>query len=337
MKKILVTGGAGYIGSHTVVELISAGFTPVIVDNFSNSEPWILERIVEISGVSPSFYEGDCTDAVFMDSVFKTEGDIDAVIHFAAYKAVGDSVLNPLRYYKNNLNATIVLLESMATAAVKKLVFSSSATAYGEPSETQFSESEELKKVASPYAGTKVMCEDIIESVTKTGVLHAVSLRYFNPIGAHPSGLLGELPKGVPNNLVPYITQSIAGIRGPITIFGNDYPTSDGTCVRDYIHVVDLALAHVASLQYLNKKTSKPYDFFNVGAGSGVSVLELLQTFEKVINGKIEYVIGERRDGDLAAYYADVKKIFEHMRWQTTYTLEDALTHSWNWQKNLKM
>ena len=270
-----------------------------------------------------------------MDSVFKTEGDIDAVIHFAAYKAVGESVANPLMYFRNNINTTIVLLESMAKHAVAKLVFSSSATAYGEPSKIQFSESEVLKKVASPYAATKVICEDIIESVTKTGILHAVSLRYFNPIGAHPSSLIGELPKGIPNNLVPYITQSIAGIRGPITVFGDDYPTPDGTCVRDYIHVVDLALAHIAALQYLNTKTSKSYDFFNVGSGSGVSVLELLKTFEKVIDNKIEYVIGKKREGDLAAYYADVTKIYEQMHWKTKYTLEDALTHSWNWQKKL--
>lgn len=335
MKKILVTGGAGYIGSHTVVELISAGYTPVIVDNFSNSEPWILDRIAQISGVTPSFYEGDCTDADFMDSVFLKEGDIDAVIHFAASKAVNESVREPLQYYKNNVGATVTVLESMRTHDVNKIVFSSSATVYGEAKVNPITEQEVLKSATSPYGSTKIICENIIEDVTKSTEIKGVSLRYFNPIGAHPSGLLGELPKGEPNNLVPFVTQSAASVRGPLRIFGNDYPTPDGTCVRDYIHVVDLALAHIASLRHLQIDATPAYDVFNVGTGTGVSVLELVTLFEKVNDLKVDYSFCARREGDVAVCYADVQKNRKIMKWRTLFSLEDSLRHAWLWQKSL--
>ena len=335
MEKVLVTGGAGYIGSHTAIELITAGYTPVIIDNFSNSEPWILERIQEITGVMPKCYVGDCTDSVFMDTVFTAESDIKSVIHFAAFKSVGESVQNPLKYYKNNIDSTIVLLDTMKKHGVSKLVFSSSATVYGELGKTKISESEPCKKATSPYAATKVMCEDIIEIVALKSHIQAISLRYFNPIGAHASGRIGELPKGVPNNLVPYITQSAAGLRDPLTIFGTDYDTEDGTCVRDYIHVVDLAQAHIASLAYLDARNTKPYDFFNVGTGSGVSVLELVTAFESATGLKVPYSMGQRREGDIDAYYADVQKISNVMHWSSALSLESALLDSWRWQQSL--
>lgn len=334
--KVLVTGGAGYIGSHTVVELFSAGHTPVIVDNFCNSEKWIIDRIEEISGKRPMVYEGDCADSVFLASVFKQEENIEAVIHFAGYKAVGESIENPLKYYRNNLNTLIALLEIMPKFGTEKLVFSSSATVYGESDTNPITETAPRKKAESPYGTTKMMCEDIIEDATKSVTpITAIALRYFNPIGAHTSGRIGELPKGVPNNLVPYITQTASGVREKLTIFGDNYNTPDGTCVRDFIHVVDLAKAHIASLKRLNSEDIPVYDVFNVGTGQGNSVLELVKLFEKVNNLKLSYEIGPRRAGDIVSCYAGVGKIEKEMGWQAEQTLEESLKDSWRWEQQL--
>jgi UDP-glucose 4-epimerase len=332
MQKVLVTGGAGYIGSHTVVELISAGLLPVIIDNFSNSEPWILDRVEEITAVKPALYIGDCSDADFVDSVFKTEKSITSVIHFAGFKAVGESVQNPLKYYKNNVGSTVAVLEAMARNSVTRFVFSSSATVYGEPDTNPILETAPRKQALSPYGATKAMCEDIVEDDAKSSSLKAVSLRYFNPIGAHTSGKIGELPKGVPNNLVPFITQTVAGIREKLTIFGTDYNTPDGSCIRDFIHVVDLARAHIAALRFLETKDTSFYDVFNVGTGKGTSVLELIRSFENINQVTVPHVIGARREGDIAEYYADPSKISMFMGWASEYSIETCLQDSWHWQ-----
>lgn len=335
--KILVTGGAGFIGSHTCVELLNNGYQPIIIDNFSNSQKWILDRIEQITGKKIIFYQGDCTDSVFLEDVFKKEKNITGAIHFAAFKAVGESMQKPLIYYKNNLNSLIVLLEVMQKFEVKNLVFSSSATVYGDPDTNPISETVPRKKANCPYGNTKTICEDIIkDTVTGNKNISALSLRYFNPIGAHPSGLIGELPLGAPNNLVPYVTQAAAGIREKLTIFGDDYPTPDGSGVRDFIHVVDLAQAHIKALKFLEEKKVPFYDIFNVGTGQGNSVLEIVETFEKINNVKVPYEIGPRRDGDIATCYADATKIKKVMNWQAQKSLEDSLRDAWNWQKNLK-
>lgn len=334
--KILVTGGAGFIGSHTVVELFAAGYTPIIIDNFSNSQPWIIDRIKEISGQFPIFYQGDCTDKTFLAEVFKKESDIAGVIHFAAYKAVGESMSKPLDYYSNNLFSLITVLKTMQIFGVKNLVFSSSATVYGEPESCPISETAPRKISPSPYGKTKAIAEDIIsDTVFGNKNISAISLRYFNPIGAHPSGLIGELPLGIPNNLVPYVTQAAAGIREKLTVFGNDYPTADGYGVRDFIHVVDLAQAHIATLEYLAKQTTPFYDVFNVGTGTGNSVLEIIETFQKINHTKVPYAIGPRREGDIATCFADASKIKKTMNWEAKKTLEDSLKDAWKWQNSL--
>lgn len=334
--KILVTGGGGFIGSHTVVELFKANYTPIIIDDFSNSQPWIIDRIKEITGKTPTLYEGDCTDKNFLAEVFKKESDIKGVIHFAGYKAVGESISKPLSYYKNNLFSLIAILEAMQKFKVKNLVFSSSATVYGEPDNCPISETAPRKSSPSPYGKTKAMAEDIIsDTVTGYKNISAISLRYFNPIGAHPSGLIGELPIGVPNNLVPYITQASAGIREKLTIFGNDYPTADGYGVRDFIHVVDLAQAHIATLEYLTRQKAPFYDIFNVGTGKGNSVLEIIETFQKVNHVNVPHEIGPRREGDIATCFADATKIKKMMNWEAKKTLKDSLRDAWKWQNNL--
>lgn len=332
--KILVTGGAGYIGSHTVVELFQAGHTPVIVDSFVNSERFVIDRIEDIVGTRPTLYEGDCTDVNYVGDVFAKEVDIDAVIHFAGHKAVGESVAQPLRYYRNNLVSLITLLEIMQKFGCTRMVFSSSATVYGVPDTNPICETAPRKKAASPYGATKAMCEDIIEDVTKGGVgIRAIALRYFNPVGAHPSGKIGELPKGVPNNLVPYLTQAAAGVREQLTVFGNDYDTPDGTCVRDFIHVMDLARAHVAALAYLQKNETKLYDVYNVGTGIGTSVRALIDAFERVNASSVPYTIGPRRPGDIPVCYASVEKIQHDMHWRAQRTIEDALVDAWRWEQ----
>lgn len=335
--KILVTGGAGFIGSHTVVELLEAGYTPVIIDNFSNSQPWIIDRIKQITSQAPLIYEGDCNDKKFLEEVFQKESDISGVIHFAAYKAVGESIAKPLNYYRNNLLSLVTLLETMQKFGVKNLVFSSSATVYGDPDTCPIPETAPRKSSPSPYGKTKSICEDIIsDTVSGNKNISAISLRYFNPIGAHPSGLIGELPIGAPNNLIPYVTQTAAGIREKLTIFGNDYPTADGYGVRDFIHIIDLAKAHIATLEYLNKKETPFYDVFNVGTGKGNSVLEIIETFQKVNGVNVPHEIGPRREGDIATCYADADKIKKEMDWEAKKSLEDSLRDAWKWQRNLQ-
>lgn len=334
-KNIIVTGGAGYIGSHTVVELVKQGYNPIIVDNFCNSEKSVLDGLEEIVGKPITLYEGDCTDKAFMTKVF-IENNPLGVIHFAAFKAVGESVEHPLKYYNNNVVSLVVLLEAMKESNCSQLVFSSSCTVYGAPEKLPVTEESPTQKAVSPYGNTKQMAEDIIkDQVNSKSGLNSVALRYFNPIGAHPTGLIGELPLGVPSNLVPFVTQTAAGLRDQLTIFGNDYNTADGTNIRDYIHVVDLAKAHVKTFEYLNEKFNF-YDFINVGTGKGTSVLEIVETFEKVSGQKLNYKIGPRRAGDVEQIYASVGKSKEVLNWQTELTVEDALRDAWNWEKKLK-
>ena len=333
MKTVLITGGAGYIGSHTAIALLEAGYTPIIVDNLSNSRAESLERIKSITGKDVAFYQGDVTDAAFLSNVFEKEKAIDGVIHFAAYKAVGESVKEPLAYYRNNLGALITLLETMSAHEVIPLVFSSSATVYGDPSINPISELAEIKDAASPYGSTKIIGERIIKDTVQSGrKLAAIALRYFNPVGAHVSGKIGEFPLGVPNNLLPYLTQVAIGKREKLIVYGNDYDTLDGTCVRDYVHVMDLAKAHIAALSHLGEKAVPYYDVFNVGTGKGLSVLEFITAFERVNNVKLNYEIGARREGDIAACFADVQKIERELGWKAELSLDAALRDSWRWE-----
>ena len=335
MEKILITGGAGYIGSHTAVALINAGFEPVIIDNFSNSEKKVLEGLKNICGVEVTCYELDCLDRSGLERVF-VENDFSGVIHFAAYKAVGESTRLPLKYYSNNIDSLLILLETMTKFGVKNLVFSSSCTVYGQPEVLPVKESTPRKPAESPYGNTKKICEDILSDYIQSGVeSRIVSLRYFNPVGAHPSGEIGELPLGVPNNLVPFITQTAAGWREKLTVFGVDYNTPDGSCVRDYIHVMDLADAHVKSLEYLFEQKNNFIDIFNVGTGRGNTVLEVIKTFEKVSGLSLNYELGPRRPGDIEKVWANTDKVNQVLGWNAKFSLEDSLRDSWNWQKRL--
>lgn len=334
-KKILVTGGAGYIGAHTVVELSNAGYEPVIVDNFSRSDRTLLKGMEKILGFKPNFHEGDCLDEKFLQKVFKSEGPFSCVLHFAAYKAVGESVQQPLMYYENNIGSLVTLLKVMQENKVKDIIFSSSCTVYGQPDHIPVDESAPFKRAESPYGATKQMSERILEDAAKTG-FRVISLRYFNPIGAHPSGLMGELPIGTPNNLVPYITQTAAGKREKLTVFGNDYNTSDGSNVRDFIHVVDLGIGHVKAMEYLEKLSAPDvYEAFNLGTGVGVSVLQLIDEFQKVTGVKLNYSIGPRRPGDVEKVYADPSKVNKILNWKTKYSSADALKHAWEWEKRI--
>jgi UDP-glucose 4-epimerase len=335
MKKILITGGAGYIGSHTAVELVNSGFEPVIVDDLSNSKADVIDRLEEITGKRLAFYQGDCSDRALLDKIGQ-EHQLAGVIHFAAFKAVGESTKLPLKYYHNNVGSLVVLLEFMNSQGIKDLVFSSSCTVYGQAEILPVTESTPRKDAESPYGNTKKICEDILVDFVASQVgMRVISLRYFNPIGAHPSSKIGELPSGVPSNLVPFVTQAAAGIRQKVTIFGDDYDTSDGTCVRDYIHVVDLADAHVKALGHLNQQENDFYDVFNVGTGNGNTVLEVVKTFEKVNGLKLNYEIGSRRPGDVVKIWADTTKINQVLGWTPKFTLEDSLRDSWNWEKTL--
>jgi UDP-glucose 4-epimerase len=335
-KKILVTGGAGYIGSHVVVALYEAGFQPVIADNFSNSRESVLKGIAEIVGQEIKCYRADCTDQEALREIFREETGIAAVIHFAAFKAVGESVKQPLKYYHNNVGSLLALLQVMEEFKVTNLVFSSSCTVYGIPDALPVTEATPVKKAASPYGNTKQICEDILKDLAQSGSsLKTIALRYFNPIGAHASAKIGELPLGIPNNLVPFITQTAAGIREKLTVFGNDYNTSDGSNVRDYIHVLDLADAHVVALNKMLERQSPFLDVYNVGTGRGNSVLEVVKTFEQVSNLKLNYEIGPRREGDVPEIFADVTKAAEELGFRTQYSLEEALTSAWNWQRSL--
>jgi UDP-glucose 4-epimerase len=335
-KRALVTGGAGYIGAHTVVELIVSGHDVIIVDDLSRSDRTLLDGIKNITGKELNFYQGDCCDKQFMTSVFQSAGPISSVLHFAAYKSVGESVDQPLLYYGNNLNSLLVLLEVMLENKVNDLIFSSSCTVYGQPDTIPVDEHAPFKRAESPYGSTKQMCERILSDVFVKG-LRIVSLRYFNPIGAHPSALIGEIPLGTPNNLVPYITQTAAGIREKITVFGNDYNTSDGTCVRDFIHVVDVGIAHVKAMQFLESRTEENlYEVFNLGTGVGVSVLQLIEKFIAATNVNVPYVIGQRRPGDVEKVFADPRKINKTLGWKTKFTIEESLLHAWQWEKKIR-
>jgi UDP-glucose 4-epimerase len=339
MKKILVTGGAGYIGSHTVVELAQAGYEPIIIDDFSNSKESVLAGLRDILGRDVTCHHVDCGDADALRQVFKQEGDIEGVIHFAAFKAVGESLQKPLAYFQNNVGSLLTLIDVMREVGVENLVFSSSCTVYGVPDQLPVTEATPTKPASSPYGRTKQMCEDIVHDVAgaKDNKQRTILLRYFNPIGAHPSAKIGELPLGVPNNLVPFITQTAAGMRDKLTIFGDTYDTPDGTNIRDYIHVVDLAQAHIAAVQrLLDRKAPEAVETFNIGTGHGNSVLEVVKTFEEASGQKLNYIIGPPRPGDVPAIYADATKAAEVLGFKTTTSLRDSLASAWKWQQTLK-
>ena len=335
--KILVTGGLGYIGSHTVVELINNNYEVVIIDNLSNSELFILDNIEKITGIRPIFYNQDLLDFIKTNQIFKKE-KINGVIHFAAFKSVSESVRSPLKYYENNLLSLINILNAMKENNVSNFVFSSSCTVYGQPDKLPVSESSPFKNAESPYAESKQISEQIIKDFTNShNNISSISLRYFNPVGAHESALIGELPKGVPDNLVPYITQTAAGIREVLSVFGKDYNTHDGTAIRDYIHVEDLAKAHLKAFNFLNDSDDKNiYEFFNVGTGIGYSVLDVINSFENVNNLKLNYSFKDRRDGDIEEIYSDVIKSKKVLKWESERTLDDMMSSAWKWQKNLK-
>lgn len=332
MKKILLAGGAGYIGSHTAVELIQAGYETIIADNYSNSSPEVINRIAEITGKNVKAYEIDIKDCAGLEKIFQ-ENDISAVIHFAGLKAVGESVEKPVLYYRNNIDTTLSLLECMNKYNVKNIIFSSSATVYGEENPVPYTEDMPRGTCTNPYGWTKVMMEQILEdSARADNELSVVLLRYFNPIGAHGSGRIGENPQGIPNNLMPYIAQVAVGKRERLTVFGRDYDTPDGTCRRDYIHVVDLARGHVKAVDYvINHKGT---EIFNLGTGIPYSVTEIVETFEKVNGIKINHVYGERRAGDLPESYAAAEKALRVLGWKTEKSLSDMCRDTWNWQKN---
>ncbi len=335
MNKILVTGGAGFIGSHTVCELVQAGYTPIIVDDFSNSDERILTGLRSILGNDPILYRFDCTNENLMREVFQKEKPT-AAIHFAAFKAVGESVENPLKYYRNNIDSLLVLLSLMQEFEVKNLVFSSSCTVYGQPDFLPVTEDTPQQNATSPYGFTKQVSERIISDFQKSFTdFSCALLRYFNPIGAHHSGVIGELPFGVPSNLVPYITQTAAGLRPKLTIYGDDYNTPDGTCVRDFIHVSDLARAHVKALDWLKSEPGS-LETFNLGQGKGNTVLEVVKTFVKVTGVQLNYEIGKRRSGDVEKVWADVSKANKILNWQTECSLETALEDAWRWELSLK-
>ncbi len=334
MKKILVTGGLGFIGSHTVVELQNAGFDVVIIDNLSNSRIEVLQNIVEITGKKPDFHQIDLRVKSDVKNFFDTN-TIDGIIHFAASKAVGESVEKPLDYYENNIGSLVYLLQEMRDRNFDNFIFSSSCTVYGQADELPITENAPVKAAESPYGNTKQVGEEIIKESCNAHNLNAIALRYFNPIGAHDSIKIGELPLGVPQNLIPFVTQTAAGIREELSVFGDDYPTEDGTAVRDYIHVVDLAKAHIAALQrLLDKKNKANFEFFNVGTGKGSSVLEVLQSFEKVADKKLNYKIVGRRAGDITAAYADTTLASKELNWKTEKTLDEALESAWKWQQS---
>ena len=339
-QKILVTGGTGFIGSHTTVELIEAGYEVVIVDNLSNSNADVVDGIEKITGVRPAFEKVDCTDAAALEGVFKKYSGIQGIIHFAASKAVGESVEKPLLYYRNNLNSLMNLLELMPQYGVKGIIFSSSCTVYGQPDPEHLpvTENAPIKKAESPYGNTKQVCEEIVNDYIVSGApINAILLRYFNPIGAHPTAIIGELPNGVPANLIPYLTQTAIGIRQQLSVFGDDYNTPDGSCIRDFIYVVDLAKAHVAAMAHiLQGKMEKPVDVFNVGTGKGNSVLELIHTFEECTGVKLNYKIVGRRAGDIEQVWGNVDKANRVLGWKAEHTLADSLSSAWKWQQELR-
>ena len=339
-KTILVTGGTGFIGSHTTVELQTAGYDVVIVDNLSNSKADVIDGIAKITGVRPAFEQVDCCDYAAVEGVFQKYPGIEGIIHFAASKAVGESVEKPLMYYRNNLTSLINILELMPKYNVKGIIFSSSCTVYGQPDPEWLpvSEAAPIKKAESPYGNTKQVNEEIIQDFVKSGAnISAIILRYFNPIGAHPTALIGEVPNGAPANLIPYLTQTAIGIREQLAVFGDDYNTPDGSCIRDFIYVVDLAKAHVAAMaRIVEGKNAEPVEVFNVGTGNGVSVFELINTFEKCTGVKLNYKVAPRRAGDIEKVWGNVDKANQVLGWKAVHTLEDSLTTAWKWQQKLR-
>jgi UDP-glucose 4-epimerase len=334
-KTILVTGGTGYIGSHTVVELINKGYRAIIADNLSNSRKEVIGRIQQITNVTPEFYQVDICDRDSLNKIF-SENQIDATIHFAAFKAVGESVEKPLLYYRNNIDSLINLLEIYTEQHLDNFIFSSSCSVYGQQKSLPIDESAPLAKAESPYGNTKQIGEDILSDTIKVTNFNGVALRYFNPAGAHESALLGEFPLQPPANLVPVVTQTAAGIRPSMTVFGNDYDTPDGTCVRDYIHVVDLAKAHIAATErLLNKRNKKPFEIFNLGTGKGNTVIEVIQEFQNTTGVKLNYQIGQRRPGDVEKVWADTSLANKELGWKPELTLEDIMRSAWKWEKAL--
>lgn len=337
-KRILVTGGTGYIGSHTVVELQNSGYEVIIIDNLSNSSADVVDNIEKVSGIRPVFEELDCLDFAGLDALFTKYKGIEAIIHFAASKAVGESVQKPLLYYRNNLVSLINLLELMPKHGVNGIVFSSSCTVYGEPDQLPVTEQASIKPATSPYGNTKQINEEIVkDTVTSGSPINAILLRYFNPIGAHPTALLGELPNGVPQNLVPYITQTAIGIREQLSVFGHDYNTPDGTCIRDFINVVDLAKAHVIAIdRILNGKQKAKVETFNIGTGTGLSVLDLINAFEKSTGVKLNYKLTDRRAGDIEKVWANPVHANNELGWKAETSTEDTLLSAWKWQLKLR-
>ncbi|TXE17678.1 UDP-glucose 4-epimerase GalE [Psychroserpens burtonensis] len=338
MRKILVTGGLGFIGSHTVVELQNNGFEVVIIDDLSNSSESVLDGIIGITHKKPTFENLDLKEKASVENFFKKHNDISGVIHFAASKAVGESVENPLLYYENNLHTLIYMLKDVLGLQESNFIFSSSCTVYGQADKMPITENAPIKLAESPYGNTKQIGEEIITDTCKVNLnLNAIALRYFNPIGAHSSALIGELPIGIPQNLVPYITQTGFGLRECLSVFGNDYPTPDGTCIRDYIHVVDLAKAHVLALQrLLDKKNDSNFETFNVGTGVGSSVLEVITAFEGVSNKSLNYKFAPRREGDVISAYADITKANNVLGWKAKSSLEDAIDSAWKWEQKIR-
>jgi len=338
MKQILVTGGTGYIGSHTAVELQNAGYEVIIIDNFSNSSIEVLDGIEKITGIRPGFEQFDLIDKEKVDTFFEKYPKIEAIIHFAAFKAVGESVAHPLKYYRNNLNSLVNILDAMDRYHVPGIVFSSSCTVYGQPESLPVTEDAPIVKANSPYGNTKQISEEIIQdTLLSCPELKAIALRYFNPVGAHPTAFIGELPLGVPQNLVPFITQTAAGLRKQLSVFGNDYNTPDGTAIRDYIHVVDLAKAHVIAVERLvESKNKKPFEVFNLGTGNGLSVLDVVNSFQRVSGQKLNYKIVERRPGDVEKVYADTSFANEELGWKAESTLDEILASAWKWEKMIR-
>jgi len=336
MKKILVTGGTGYIGSHTVVELQLKGFEVIIVDDLSNSSIEVLDNITKISGIKPQFEQFDLSDEAKTAGFFKRNNDISGIIHFAAFKAVGESMQKPLEYYRNNVGSLLNILEGMKVQGIKNLVFSSSCTVYGQPDELPVTESAPIKQAWSPYGNTKQMCEEILRFTTMQLPIRAIALRYFNPIGAHETALIGELPLGVPQNLVPFITQTAIGLRAKLNVFGGDYNTPDGSAVRDYIHVVDLAKAHVIAVErMLGEKGKSNLEIFNLGTGNGFSVLEVIKSFENVTGEKLNYEVVPRRAGDVEQTWADTTFANDELGWKAEKSLDEMMLSAWKWEKAL--
>ena len=337
MNKILVTGGLGYIGSHVVVELQNKGYEVVIIDDLSNSSLEVLDSIFEITGLKPTFEKIDLKEKQLVIEFFNRHSDLNGIIHFAASKAVGESVNDPLKYYENNIHSLVYILQKLNNLAAPKLIFSSSCTVYGQADQLPISENASIKEPESPYGSTKKIGEQIIKDSCKANAsLQTIVLRYFNPIGAHASANIGELPIGTPQNLVPFITQTGIGIREKLSIFGNDYPTPDGTCIRDYIHVVDLAKAHVVAMErLLDKKNSQNYEVYNIGTGKGSSVLEVVEAFEAVSGVKLNYAFAERRVGDIISAFADTRKANNVLGWKSELTLKEALASAWEWEKKI--